>query len=167
MAYELIETVEFPTTEAYSFTDIQNIPQDGKDLVIIFSVRYNQAAAARSAQVRFNNISTSTYDHLYVAFEGTSSIGTSGGVLTSSIWPVIVNDTRTFSNTFSNSQITISNYANSTRKAAFSEAISEDDATLQMLRLTTYRHADTNPITSLQIGMAPVAGSSFSLYKIS
>lgn len=162
MSMSLIQTVTVSGTTTSTVT-FSSIPQDGTDLVLLVSAR--SSTTDPNLTMTFNGVST-TYSGR--AFGGTGSTAFSENVsvnLDSSATP----STYT-ANTFGNSQVLICNYAETTVKRMSLDSVQENNATSSVQRLAALSWSGTSAITLLSVtsaaGATLVAGSTFSLYKI-
>ena len=164
MAYELIETIEV-TAQTNSIT-LANIPQDGKDLHLKMSLRGN-ANQNNFLYVRFNGITTSTYQNCWLRGQGGSSVGAQAynnvpgftNFFPGATWEA---------NVFGNHSLVLQNYAETKPKAGiFDGTNTNDNSNLGDLYLVGCSHANTDPITTLEVyGSVPfVQYSTVSLYK--
>lgn len=163
---ELIETIEVGAGGASSI-EFTNIPQDGTDLVLLCSVRNDDASNANTS-LTVNNNTGSVYDFVRLRGDGSSTFSDSNTVNTLD-FSMFMNNAGTTSNTFSNIAYHFSNYTSSTNKSVSAEGVTENNATAAIQAIAAVQITDTNPITV--VTFAPfagnlVAGSTASLYKI-
>lgn len=163
MAYQLIETVTL--TSAASSIEFTAIPQDGVDLLVVYSLR--QDTISNSPAVRFNNDSGSNYSSIRL-------IGNGSGVSSTTVTLTQINTLSTSSDqtasTFSNASLYISNYTSSSAKSTSHDEVQENNATDSIQRLVAGRYNDSAAITSIVASLSSgslIAGSTASLYKIS
>lgn len=161
MTYQLIETKTLGTTEAsLSFT---SIPQDGTDLLILTSTRGNGSGEVATT-ISFND-STTGFTSRRLLGSGSSAESatfTNGafsgtqGTNTTNIWE--------------STACYIPNYAGSTAKSFSSDHVTEANATTAYQAIFAGLWNNTAAITKITItptaGASFVAGSTFSLYKI-
>jgi hypothetical protein len=160
----LIETVTVGSGGASSI-EFTSIPQDGTDLVLIMSIR--GASGGGNGLLYFND-STSNYSSIRLLGTGsevlsqtTTTAGRNAGLESSST---------TTSNTFSNTQIYITNYAGSANKTFSVDSVTENNATAanQSIQVTTW--ANTSAITKIVYSSQDAASlaqhSTISLYKV-
>jgi hypothetical protein len=163
MSYQLVETKTLGATAAS--IEFTSIPQDATDLVLKMSLRYNGTPGSPQQPVSFSFNSSGTNKTSRVLY------GDGSGVASSSYTEFYdwINTTSTTSNTFSNGELYITNYAGSTNKSALVDGVIENNTTPSWLQIGTLLWSNTAAITSIQIaGIAYslVAGSTISLYKI-
>ena len=167
MTMTLIETQTLATaTSAIEFT---SIPQDGTDLLLVFSCRANQAATYVDTGVRINGDTGINYLRRLLY-----GLGSGSGATASDTQPYIgwaySTGTASTSNTFGSSQIYLPNYTSSASKSVSIDAVSENNATEAIQALTSARWTGTAAITTLRIfvptGENLLTGSMASLYKI-
>lgn len=161
MAMELIETIEVGAGGAASI-EFTSIPQDGVDLLILFSIRSDYAGEIGFGRVRVNGT-----DGNDIFLRGTGSAASSG---TSTSLSANFNANTATSNTFGNGQIYISNYtASGVAKSISVNIVSENNATLARQEITAGTTTSTDAVTSLLIedfGDTLMQYSTASLYKI-
>ena len=165
MSMTLIETKTLGTAAAS--IEFTSIPQDGTDLVLKMSLRYNGTPGnpQQPTSISFNGSGASkTSRYLYGA--GGSGLGVSVNYTEFYDW---IPTTTATSNTFSNGELYIPNYSGSTNKSASIDGVIENNGTAGWLHIGALLWSSTAAITSIQIaGVAYnlVAGSTISLYKI-
>lgn len=167
MAMELIETIELGS--AASSVQFSGIPSTGTHLILHISARQVGGNNAYG-YIRFNGASASS------AFFDRFMYGQSTTVATSysntDISAVITNYASAASNTYSNTKLLISNYANSlpSTKMISAEGVSEDDTSyVNRLQVTAGAWSPASAITSIELTLPATsyeAGSTFSLYTL-
>ena len=160
--YSLIEAKTLGST----VTDVtfSSIPQTYTDLLLKASVRGGSSTVNQSYVVTFNGSSTTGLTMKRVYGDGASAASDSGTSLEG------VGSTAT-SNTFSNDEIYIPNYAGSTNKSFSVDNVGETNATTAYVLLQAGLRANTDPITSIVLTSTGAGGSflqysSFYLYGI-
>lgn len=161
---KLIETKTLGSSAAS--IEFTSIPQDATDLVMKMSLRYNGTPgnAQQPTSISFNGSGTSkTSRYLY----GPGS-GSGVSVNYTEFYDWITTTTAT-SNTFSNGELYMPNYAGSTNKSASLDGVIENNGTAGWLHIGALLWANTAAITSITV--AGIAynldtGSTISLYKI-
>ena len=160
---KLIESKTLGTaTASIEFT---SIPQDGTDLVVLASIRSAFADVSNEISMSINGVTTnrSWRDLVGTGSSVASYTGTTGHVGN-------LNGNTATSNTFGNARIYITNYTASVNKSISFDNVSENNATLSLIRMGTSLWSSTAAITSLafsDISAANyLAGSTISLYKI-
>lgn len=131
-----------------SAMEFTSIPNTYTDLLIKFSGRDNASAVFHNIQTTFNNSSTGyTGKNLY----GDGSSATSGGTA-SSTWMqgTYLNGATSTSNTFSNIEIYIPNYAGSANKSVSFDSVVENNATSAGTSLWAGLWSNTAAITSIK-----------------
>ena len=169
MAMTLVSTVQVPSGGAASI-EFTNIPQTGKDLLCLMSLRGSNAANDVFVYWRINSDSTSKYRNLEL--DGTGS-AVSSFVNASDItegWTGRTSAGNNTANTFGNAMSYFSNYTSTTNKSVSSDSVSENNATGAEQYLVASRYTSSSAITSLSF--LPASGnfvqhSSASLYIIS
>lgn len=165
MAMTLVSTTTVGSGGAASI-EFTNIPQTGKDLLILFSARAESGFENAVTKLEFNS-NTSNYS-------GKTLYNFGGNVFSGS--PTTIDRVNTqgntaTANTFGNSYIYVSNYTASANKSISVDAVGENNATNQTNALGAYAWANTSAITSLKIVDAGAVNftqhTSASLYIIS
>ncbi len=160
---KLIESKTLGTAAAS--IEFTSIPQDGTDLVVLASIRSAFADVSNDIVMSINGVTTNrSWRDLY----GTGSSALSASSTTGHIGNL--NGNTSTSNTFGNACIYITNYTASVNKSISFDTVSENNATLSLIRMGTSLWSSTAAITSLafsDISAANyLAGSTISLYKI-
>jgi hypothetical protein len=168
--YTLIKGETLASSAAsYSFTAI---PSTFTDLCLRISVASDRGAGYGLAGIEFNSASISTSTtYLYSTYSsGVGQSGRDSGSTKSSIgWINAVSQT---SNTFTNGELYIPNYASTTQAKQFSGVLMvENNSTSSYGWVTANLANSTSAITSITISQFYsanyIAGSSFYLYGIS
>jgi hypothetical protein len=163
---KLIESKTLATAAAS--IEFTSIPQDATDLVVLGSVRSTRTGQLLdNFNITFNGSSSGYSERLlYGANGSTGSLSNSG---TKFIFLAYATTADSTSNTFSNFQIYIPNYAGSTNKSVSSESVTENNATNGgTMGITAGLWSNTSAISSITIGsdFNLVAGTVISLYKV-
>tara|TARA_R110000782_G_scaffold118591_1_gene209191 strand:- start:269 stop:1642 length:1374 start_codon:yes stop_codon:yes gene_type:complete len=171
MAYTLIETVTVGSGGASSI-EFTGIPQEaGADLVVRIAARSEKASASDDFQITLNSDTTTAYDRVQL-------IGSGSGVSTfktsspdTSMLAGQVNGATSTANTFTNTEIQISNYTSTVDKSVSVDHVREENATAAQIRLAAFNYNTSSEITSLKIEMYVGAndlaeGSTASLYLV-
>jgi len=162
--YTLIEAKTLSTPAAsVTFT---SIPATYTDLLLWTSIRASSGGGI-SAGLRFNG-STTNYSERLLYGGGSGTAASANATTTSIQWANLGNDTNT-SNTFSNCQLYIPNYAGSTFKSVSTESVTENNATNADIYLDAGLWSDTAAITSLTLTASTpdfATNSTFYLYGI-
>jgi hypothetical protein len=165
--YTIIASNTLSTTA--TTVTFSSIPTTYTDLVIRASIRNDGAALSRNLWVRFNGSSATNYSYTQLIGTGTtasSNRGSSVAQLVAQHGQVAATAT---SNTFSNVEIYIPNYNNSTNKVANADVAHETSATTAYISANGFLRSVTDAITSIDLVSAVdnfVSGSSFFLYGI-
>lgn len=169
MAYELIETIEVGAGGAASI-EFTSIPQDGVDLLLIYSLASDYTGLDYSpTNIRLNSDSGSNY--AWIALRGSGSgVSSDSNASDTEIYNFTINTFKTTSNVFSNAQLYISNYTSTSDKSISIDGVTENNATSAIAQIQAAKYSTSSGITSILID--PVAGnlvqySTASLYKIS
>jgi hypothetical protein len=148
--------------------DFTSIPSTYTDLVIKTSVRTDRPFVSEALAVKLNN-NTSNYSSREVTYDN-------GGVASyTNLFGVgyVINSqgNSTTSNTFSNQEIYIPNYAGSTNKSFFADSVAENNGTDARAELSALLWSNTAAITSIVLssytGYTILQHSTAVLYGIS
>lgn len=159
MGMQLIETVEVGSGGAASI-EFTSIPQDGVDLMVLISHR----TVVTGSTLTLNDTGLAGDDALYLQGNGSSASSN----IQSLAFIVGADDSYT-ANTFGNAQIYISNYTSSTNKSVWVDAVTENNASSALSRISAIDFSITSAITSVKF--APSTGnieqySTASIYTI-
>jgi hypothetical protein len=164
---KLIESKTLATAAAS--IEFTSIPQDGTDLVVLFTGRNSRTDFPLSeVQLRFNGLSTNQSSR---QLRGLAGVAVESNTMTYAVVGNIPSSSNT-SDTFGSSLIYIPNYAGSSNKSVSVDNVSESNNTSLYawdLNIAAGLWASTSAITSLSLTCATgniVAGSIASLYKI-
>ena len=162
-----VETIEVGSGGAASI-EFTGIPQDGVDLMLVFSAR-SSATLQRDAYVYINGLTSGYSDRwIYGSGSGVSSgsNGAGGG-----FW--FLNDVMpaagVTANTFCNASLYLPNYASSSAKSASFDIVEENNSTSSGQLIWTGLNTTTSGITSVKFQASSgnlVQYSTASLYKI-
>lgn len=160
MTMKLISTVTVGAGGAASI-EFTGIPQTGTDLLVVLSVRSNEAGDPSSLYATVNNAFTGTYRMLYGSgansFSQTDSYGSR----------VFVNGNTFTSNTFSNVSFYFPNYTSTANKSVSVDAVAENNATAAYRTILAGSYTSSVAITSLQFPLANwMQYSTASLYTV-
>jgi hypothetical protein len=167
MGMEIIETVQ--VTSSVSTIEFTGIPQDGVDLVLLLSGRHDLNGAV-FMRFKVNNNTSGIYT--YQALQGTGSAAEASRSVnaTNFIGGSLPGASYT-ANTFSNNELTFSNYSSSAHKSISANSVYMWNSTSAKATLLACRAGTTAAITSIQItldsGAKFATNSCASLYKIS
>lgn len=161
----LAKTVLTTTQATITFSGIVSTYSD---LVLIFSARTNEAAAADSGIFISPNNNSGTM--AYTRIRGIGSSPSSDYNYSDSYWRTSVNGAGGTADTFASGEMYISNYAGAKWKTASWNNVREgNSATSNQIFISDGKNEATNAITDLTIvssGNSFVSGSSFYLYGI-
>jgi len=160
--FVLLEKITVGAAGASSVT-FSGIPQTGyTDLVIKYSARTDNSANGDNLSVAFNG-SSASFTSRYIAGTGSAAVS---GTLTNYFG--YSNAATSTSNTFSNTEIYIPNYAGSNNKSFSIDTVYENNATAANSILNAGLWSNTAAITSIQISasIAFVQYSTFYLYGV-
>jgi hypothetical protein len=162
MAMTLVSTVTVGSGGATDIT-FDNIPQTGKDLLVVASLRSGSSSAIVSL-----NGDTTNANYPRRTLSGDGSAVTS---LSNAIRPVLIASTTSdTSNTFGNSQLYISNYTVAANKSMSQDGVRENNATDSQQQISAHTWNNTAAVTSVTItALTPsfTQHSTASLYIIS
>lgn len=139
-----------------------NIPQTGKDIVILLSGRDNTATA--NVFIALNG-SISNLTGRQLRGDGSSA---TGNTVNDNLIGISTGSGRT-ANTFGSLYLYLPNYTATGNKTLMVDSVEENNATTALMRLHTGLRANTAAITSIQLAAQDVfvENSSASLYLIS
>ena len=163
----LIETVTVGAGGAASieFTDI---PQDGSDLVLVWSVRTVDNITQSIMRLVLNGDTGSNYAWVRLWGTGSTVSSSSGAAQTTILNGYAVGDDAT-ANTFGNSSVYISNYSSSGTKSVSNESVTENNASTayQFLGAGSYSGGAVTSLLIRENSSTNLAQySTASLYKI-
>jgi hypothetical protein len=167
MAMELIETNTLGTAAAS--VEFTSIPQDGTDLMVLFSHRSSGSSDGLQLVLRLNGL-TSGYSRILIHDDGSSAYAGGGSSEIHSRFSFVQYSGST-SNTFGNATIYIPNYTSSTAKSFSSDTATEINAA-NIFGRAIYGglSSGTAAITSITLftldSVNFVANTTASLYKI-
>jgi hypothetical protein len=149
MAMTLVSTVTVGSGGAASI-QFDNIPQSGKDLLLLFSGRVDYAGSgARDYNLHINNETTGT-NYTSRTLMGFGSTVASYNE-TSARFPMEIADNGFTALTFSSVQIYLSNYTSSVAKSVSIDLVTENNGTNNRISIDAGRWNNTAAITSLTL----------------
>jgi hypothetical protein len=170
MSISLVSTVTVGTNSP-TVIQFSNIPQTGKDLLVLVSGR----ASNFNANITFNG-STSSYAYRDLRGSGSSASSGNGSAM-SNLFVQFMYEPRDFNGTnntvnhFSNSQMIISNYTSSVAKSISADTTMEFNSTESYLAAVAGSWSGTSAITSIELAVSGAGtfneNSTASLYIIS
>ena len=167
MTMTLIETKTLATAAAsVAFT---SIPQDGTDLLILYSTRISGSSVSQ-LNTQFNSSGGTAYGDLTLESDSLGSASSSSRSSQPVIRITVNIGTNFTANTFGSTRIYIPNYTASTAKSVSLDGSTEQNNTTSYNSIVAGRWNNTAAITSVtftdQNSGNFVVGSMFSLYKI-
>jgi hypothetical protein len=145
-----------------STMEFTSIPSTYTDLVLKFSGRDNASAVAHNIQMIFNN-SSSGYANRYVYGDGSSTGSGINGASSTWMQGTYLNGSTSTSNTFTNVEIYIPNYAGSNKKSVTFFTVVENNATSVSLSSWSGLWSNTAAITSIKF--TSIDGATTSQYS--
>jgi hypothetical protein len=143
------------------------IPATYTDLIIKCSIRTNLNFADLSANITLNNDTASNYSRINLRGNGTAAAsGISSNTSAIAVPNAIGGGTAITADTFNNMEIYVPNYTASTNKPVSIYVANENDATTAHLIAQASLWRDTAAITSIELEVNAITGSSFFLYGI-
>lgn len=142
-----------------------SIPSTYTDLVLKMSLRGALGGVASSIDLTFNSI-TSGYSKTQVRGDGTTADSFRSSGSSAIVLSTTVNQGVATSNTYSNLELYIPNYAGSNNKVISTDSATENNATEAYRTAIAGLLGNTAAITSLTITANLISGSSFFLYGI-
>jgi hypothetical protein len=167
MTLQLIETKTL--SSAAASIEFTSIPQDGTDLLVLFSVR-SQRAGNLDDPLGFRLNGTTTGYSWRQLYGNGGAVFTSGAT-DSAIFAGFLPAATATANTFHNGAVYVPNYTASANKSASVDSVSENNGANAYQSIVAGLWSNTAAITSLtflsyQTGSNLSAGSTISLYKI-
>lgn len=160
--YELIEHRRLDS--AASSITFSNIPQDGSDLLIVGSFRFDRATRDTPVRMLLNGAGFTARN----LFGYPTSVGSQTPTTNYIGWAPAATNT---ANTFGNFSVVISNYTATGAKSFSVDIVQEDNQAGAFLTITAGSSSTTTAITTVTfsdeaVGANLVAGSSATLYKV-
>ena len=148
MTMTLVSTVTVGVGGAASI-EFTGIPQTGKDLYLIYSVRGTSANATMAGRFNGSALSLYSFRRLYgitgsITGSDNATTGTSGQLGDSA-------GTSNTANTFGNQSVYIPNYTSAAYKSWSVDSVDENNATTSYLELVAGLWSSTSAITSLSL----------------
>lgn len=161
MAYTLVQRTVLGSTQTN--ISITNIPQTGKDLLILHSLRNTTGGTWDSNSWRLNGTDANQYSR-DVRGDGSAITSNNGASLT-----YVVNGSGTTANTFSSGQTYITNYASTTasKQVLIDDCTEENSTGNVQTRLYAGWVNTTTAISSVQVNGTFAANTTLSVYIIS
>ena len=131
--------------------DFINIPQTYTDLLVKLSARTTGSLSnSESIYMRFNGVTSSSYSYRFL--QGSGSAASSGNSSTTFLYVGEGNQSPSTASAFSNGEIVIPNYANSSNNKSVSvDNVQEDNQTLAYVTLIAGLFSNTSAITSIKL----------------
>lgn len=145
MAMSLVSAITVPSGGASSL-EFTNIPQTGKDLLVVISARLTAATVASDLYFYINNSNVGSTRFL----RGTGSGTNQGGYSNSFTIFSGTNGANSTTNAFSNVAYYFSNYSSSLDKSFVIDAVAENAATEGYTVIAAGAFSTSSPITSLR-----------------
>jgi hypothetical protein len=167
MTMTLIETKTLGASAAS--IEFTSIPQDGTDLLLVYSLRDTSVSGSSTANGVDAKINGTTSNFSFRRLLGNgSAVSSATGDFEAGFG--ITNNSSGTSNTFSSGAIYFPNYSGSTPKSYSLDAVNENNGTSALIAILAGLWNDTSAITSITIspngGNSFVSGTTASLYKI-
>lgn len=165
---QVVQTITVGAGGAASI-EFTGIPQSGRDLMILLSVRASGSGAVEANFFRFNGDTSNVYDMRALQGDG-SSTSAFNALSQSAASSLTSSNAGATANTFSNSSVYIPNYTSSNFKAVSVDTVSENNETLGLLRISSALWRFGGAVTSFRVtpnGGTFVQNSMASLYIIS
>lgn len=147
MAYELLATVEVGGSGAGSIA-FESLPNDGTDLIILFSLRKDTSGFA-NLQIRFNNDSGSNYSTQNLSGSGTAVASQRDASTEALIFKAVPGSDSTAA-TFGGGQLSLPNYANSLIKYAYVDNVNENNDVEAYQTQSAIKYNSTSPISAVE-----------------
>lgn len=150
MGLQLIETITVGSGGAASI-EFTSIPQDGVDLVLVLSVRQNDAGSDFGGSVRLKlNESATGYYNKELKGNG-SSVFTSTDTNTTRMYFGMTPGALQTANTFSNGSFYFSNYTSSQPKSVSIDYVGENNASTAQQGIIAALWDNSSAITEIQL----------------
>ena len=140
-----------------SSIDFTSIPSTYTDLCVKLSARTNLADTEEFLRLEFNGSGGTAYSYRNVYANGSAAVSLNGSGAANVLYGGIANASLSTSNTFSNCEIYIPNYAGSNNKSFSGDLVNEQNATKAFTMLVAGLWANTSAITSIKL--TPQSGS--------
>lgn len=148
MALELVQTVTVGSGGAASI-EFTNIPQTGKDLLVLFSLRITNSTGLDWSAIRFNSDTGSNYSGILLRGDG-SAVSSLTGATTRLTSGAIVSGSET-ANTFSNNSVYVSNYTSTSAKSISSDFVAENNATATEMGIAAGNYSGSSGISTVTV----------------
>jgi hypothetical protein len=163
MALQLFKIADVTVASPQANIQFASIPQGYTDLLIVASVRTNDASGSDQMLVKFNG-STSGYSARLVGGNGSSASSVS---IPNYVMPN--NTTGQTATAFNSGQMYIPNYTSSNNKSYSSEGVQENNATYALMWMTAGLWSNSAAITSIELYPSLASfdqNSTFTLYGV-
>jgi hypothetical protein len=131
--------------------DFTSIPSTYTDLCVKVSSRTNLADTEEFLRLEFNGSGGTAYSYRNVYGNGSAAVSLNASGAANVLYGGITNASLSTSNTFSNCDIYIPNYAGSNNKSFSGDLVNEQNATKAFAMLVAGLWANTSAITSLKL----------------
>ena len=148
--YEAIATVTVGSGGAANI-QFTSIPQTYTDLLIKASLRTDRTAAITDGLLLQFNGSATSYSDRYLQGDGVTAYSGSNAFGTTRTYLGEMDTNGATSNTFSNQEVYIPNYAGNTNKSLSADSVMENNATTAYPTLTANLWSNTSAITSIKL----------------
>ena len=148
--YEAIATVTVGSGGAANI-EFTSIPATYTDLLLKTSLRTNKADTEEWVSLEFNGSGGTAYSMRMLYGNGTDALSLSTSSAADIQFSSMAVSTNSTSNTFSNAEYYIPNYAGSNNKSISVDGVSEANATKAFTNLTAGLWANSAAITSIKI----------------
>ena len=147
MAMTLVSTTTVGSGGAASI-EFTNIPQTGKDLLVVLSGRQSNASTYAAGTIRFNNDTTDA-NYSIINLNGIDATVTSTSSNFSPFFRVVGNTAT--ADTFSNGAAYISNYTSSVAKSVSVDTVNENNSSTNRNSIFAGSWSGATAITSVKI----------------
>ena len=165
MAMTLVSTVTVGSGGAASI-EFTNIPQTGKDLLLLVSGRADSSATG-GWELSLNNVTSSNYNQRRLVGNGSTA---TSDTKADTAFQININASTYTANTFGLGHWYISNYTSTTNKSVSADYVSENNSTTAFAIIDAGSFTTSSAITQLKLfkaGVNFVQHSTASLYIIS
>jgi hypothetical protein len=167
MTMQLIESVTVGSGGASSI-EFTSIPQDGTDLVVLFSGRA-ATSSSPTISITFNSDTGSNYALRRLRGDGATVSSASFSAQANLPLNQFLADATSTSNTFSNNVVYLPNYTSTVAKSVSIDHVQENNGTTSWQHISAGSYSGTSAITSINMVIASgtiAENSTASLYKV-
>jgi len=143
--------------------NLTSIPSTYTDLCVKVTARTNLSDTEEFLRLEFNGSGGTAYSYRNVYGNGSTAVSLNDAGVANVLYGGISNASLSTSNTFSNCELYIPNYAGSNNKSFSADLVNEQNATKAFTMLVAGLWSNTSAITSVKL--TPASGGSFVQYS--